>query len=238
MPSEKAVLNLTGGVKFMNENVRLSASPNANIIKRENVRADSIFFGGVLKHQILNAEETARKILREANEKAENHVADALTEAEAIRTEAYESGREEAVRELLENILAAKEQRTQALNTVERDVLQLSVKIAEKIIGREIETDETVRGEIVMTALRQARQQELMIVRVNAADLPLVEKMRERIDAFGRARYLDFVADQTIKSGGCLIESASGTIDARLETQLRVLEKALLAQTADKPEAV
>lgn len=93
-----------------------------------------------------------------------------------------------------------------------------------------------MRGEIVMTALRQARQQEMMTVRVNAADLPLVEKMRERIDAFGRARYLDFVADQTIKEGGCLIESASGTIDARLETQLRVFEKALLAQTADKPE--
>lgn len=209
---------------------------NPNIIKRDDVRVDSIFFGRILKHQILNAEETARKIVREANERAENHVFDALEEAETIRSEAYKSGREEASQEFLENILAAKEQRVQALNAIERDVLRLSVKIAEKIIGREVEADENVRGEIIMTALRQARQQEMMTVRVNHADLPLVEKMRERIDAFGRARYLDFVADQTIKEGGCLIESASGTIDARLETQLRVFEKALLAQTADKPE--
>ena len=216
----------------MNENSMPLESSNQRIIKRENVRVDSIFFGRILKNQILNAEETARKIIREANEKADNHVADALTEAEEIRREAYESGRETAAQELLENILAAKEQRAQALHAVEQDVLKLSVKIAEKIIGREIETDESARGEIVLTALRQARQQELMTVRVNAADLPLIEKMRERIDAFGRARFLDFVADQTIKAGGCLIESASGTIDARLETQLRVFEKALLAQSS------
>lgn len=220
----------------MNENAILLKNSNPNIIKRENTRINSIFFGKILKNQILNAEEAARNILREATEQAEMRVLDALEEAETIRQNAYENGREEAAQELLENILAAKEQRSQALNSIERDVLKLSVKIAEKIIGREIEADETVRGEIVMTALRQARQQEMMTVRVNAADLPLVEKMRERIDAFGRARYLDFVADQTIKEGGCLIESASGTIDARLETQLRVFEKALLAQTADKPE--
>ncbi len=220
----------------MNEDILLIEKSNLNVIKRGDAQVDSIFFGRILKHQILNAEEAARNIVREANERAENHILDALTEAEAIRTEAYESGREEASQEFLENILAAKEQRSQALNSVERDVLKLSVKIAEKIIGREIETDENVRGEIIITALRQARQQEMMTVRVNHADLPLVEKMRERIDAFGRARFLDFVADQSIKEGGCLIESASGTIDARLETQLRVFEKALLAQTADKPE--
>lgn len=220
----------------MNENALLLGKSNPNIIKRDDVRVDSIFFGRILKHKILNAEETARNIVRQANQQAENHVVDALEEAETIRSEAYESGREEASQEFLEHILAAKEQRVQALNSIERDVLRLSVKIAEKIIGREVEADETVRGEIIMTALRQARQQEMMTVRVNHADLPLVEKMRERIDAFGRARYLDFVADQTIKEGGCLIESASGTIDARLETQLRVFEKALLAQTADKPE--
>ena len=222
----------------MDDKTMLAEIPHSKIIKRENVCVNSIFIGRILKHQILNAEETARKLLRSASEKAENHISAALAEAEAIRCEAFENGREEAAQELLENILAAKEQRAGALNAVERDVLKLAVKIAEKIIGREIEQDEAVRGEIVLTALRQARQQELMTVRVNASDLPLIEKMRERIDAFGRARFLDFVADQTIKAGGCLIESASGTIDARLETQLRVFEKALLAQTADQPEKI
>lgn len=220
----------------MNENALLSGSPNKKIIKNGSLPVDSVFFGRLLKNQVLKAEEQARKITLVANQQADNTVAKAVAEAVEIRRSAYQTGREEAVLELLENVLAAKEKRASALHEIERDVLKLSLKIAEKIIGREIEKDETIRGEIILTALRQARQQEMMTVRVNAADLPLVEKMREKIDAFGRARYLDFVADQAVKKGGCLIESASGTIDARLETQLRVFEKALLAQTANQSE--
>ena len=220
----------------MNENALLSGNPNKKIIKNGSQPVDSVFSGRLLKNQILKAEEAARKITLAANQQADNLVAVAVAEAVEIRRSAYESGREESIQELLENVLAAKETRISALHEIEQDVLKLSLKIAERIIGREIEKDETVRGEIILTALRQARQQEMMTVRVNAADLPLIEKMREKIDAFGRARYLDFVADQAVKEGGCLIESASGTIDARLETQLRVFEKALLAQTVNQPE--
>jgi type III secretion protein L len=220
----------------MNENALLLKSPNKKIIKNGSLPVNSVFFGRLLKNQVLKAEEQARKITLAANQQSDNLVAVAVAEAVEIRRSAYATGREEAVLELLENVLAAKEKRASALHEIEQDVLKLSLKVAEKIIGREIEKDETIRGEIILTALRQARQQEMMTVRVNAADLPLVEKMREKIDAFGRARYLDFVADQAVKEGGCLIESASGTIDARLETQLRVFEKALLAQTANQSE--
>ena len=209
-------------------------SPPKKIIKRKDQRVDSIFFGKILKHQVLKAEEKAAEILQKAHEKADEAVEKAAAEAENIRREAYKKGREEAAQELLENILAAREQRSQALHEIEGEVLKLAIKIAEKIIGREVETDETVRGEIVLTALRQARQQEMLTVRVNAADLPLVEKMRGKIDSFGRAQYLDVIADQSVGAGGCLIESASGTIDARLETQLRVLEKAMLAQVGNE----
>jgi type III secretion protein L len=74
----------------------------------------------------------------------------------------------------------------------------------------------------------------MLTVRVSNADLSRLEEMRESINALGRAQYIDFVADQAIVKGGCIIESASGTIDARLETQLRILENALLARTSDE----
>ncbi len=220
----------------MRENALHLENPNRKIIKNGSQPVDSVFFGRLLKNQVLKAEEEARKITLAANRQADNLVAVAVAEAVEIRRSAHQAGREEAIGELLESVLAAKEKRASALHEIEQDVLKLSLKIAEKIIGREIEKDETVRGEIILTALRQARQQEMMTVRVNAADLPLVENMREKIDAFGRARYLDFVADQAVKEGGCLIESASGTIDARLETQLKVFEKALLAQVSNESD--
>jgi type III secretion protein L len=200
------------------------------IIKAGNQRNASIVFGSLIKNQIINAEERAAQILKEAYENASDLISIAETESENIRREAYQTGRDEAESELIDNLLAIKEIRLQALQEVEQDVLKLSIKLAEKIIGREVQQDETVRGEIVLNALRQARQQEMLTVRVNANDLPLVEQMRERLDSFGRAKYVDFIADQSVKEGGCIIESQSGTIDARLETQLRILENSLLAR--------
>lgn len=202
------------------------------IIKAGNQRNSSLIFGNLVKRQIVEAEERARRILDEVAQTAADTTAQAERESEDIRHQAYLAGRQEAEQELLEHLLAIKEVRAQSLQEVERDVLKLSVKIAEKIIGREVKQDENVRGEIVLNALRQARQQEMLTVRVNAADLPVVEQLREKTDSFSRAKYIDFVADQSVKEGGCIIESASGTIDARLETQLRILENALLAQSA------
>lgn len=200
------------------------------IIKAGNQRNASVAFGSLIKNQIISAEERAAQIVNEAFESASALISVAETESENIRREAYQAGRDEAESELIDNLLAIKEIRLQALQEVEQDVLKLSIKLAEKIIGREVRQDEMTRGEIVLNALRQARQQEMLTVRVNASDLPVVEQMRERIDAFGRAKHIDFIADQSVKEGGCIIESQSGTIDARLETQLRILENSLLAR--------
>lgn len=200
------------------------------IIKAKDQRNTSIAFGSLIKNQVINAEEKATQILKEAYDNASELISLAETRAENIHREAYQAGRDEAEKELIENLLAIKEVRLQTLQEVEQDVLKLSVKLAEKIIGREIQQDDTTRGEIVLNALRQARQQEMLTVRVSSVDLPLVEQMREKIDSFGRAKHIDFIADQSIREGGCIIESQSGTIDARLETQLRILEDALLAR--------
>jgi type III secretion protein L len=203
------------------------------IVKAANLKINSVVSGNLLKNQILKAEEEAHEILHEARTNAAEILNSAEQSAENIRHESYEKGREQAEAELVENILAIKAERARNLANIEQEVLRLAVKIAEKIIGEEIKHDEATRGEIVLNALRHARQQEMLTVRVNAEDLPLLESMREKIDSFGRAKYIDFVADQAVKSGGCIIESASGTIDARLETQLRILEKALLAQARE-----
>ena len=111
-------------------------------------------------------------------------------------------------------------------------MLRLAVKLAEKIIGREIERRDETLAEIVAAALRHARQQETLTVRVNPADLAAVEAHRDRLNPSSRTRFLDIMADPRVRRGGCLIESEAGTVDAQLDTQLRVLEQALLARAA------
>ena len=43
---------------------------------------------------------------------------------------------------------------------------------------------------------------------------------------------VEFVPSAEIMPGGCLIESASGSVDARIETQLREIERTLVGEEA------
>ena len=53
--------------------------------------------------------------------------------------------------------------------------------------------------------------------------------MRERFENNTRINLLEFVIDSSITEGGCLIDTKSGAVDARLKIQLETVEKALLA---------
>lgn len=185
----------------------------------------------VIKNQIVSARTEAVKILREAEEKAEEIRRTAEIEAENLKVEAYREGEENALNEFQQNLLESREIRERVWRETEKDLLRLAVRLAEKIVGREIKEDNKTIVDIVSTALQNARQQEGLTVRVNPSDLPKVESEKEKFSSGGRIKFVDFIADPRVSTGGCLIESEVGTIDARLETQLRVLERALLSQS-------
>ena len=216
----------------------MSTQKNDNVIKhpgakgREAAPSHAQRRGAVVKRAVVDARAEARRILADAAREAEVLRARAEREAQELREAAYQEGLESALAELNHVLLEAHERRDAALSGAERDVLRLAVKLAEKIIGREIERDDSALADIVSAALRHARQQESLTVRVNPADLPRVQAHRDRIDPLGRARFVDLVADPSVGPGGCVIEGESGTVDARLDTQLRVLERALLARAA------
>lgn len=185
----------------------------------------------VIKNQIVSAREEAARIMEEAEEFASEVRREARQEAENLRAEAYREGNETALAEFELHLLEVREIRERVWRETEKDLLRLAVRLAEKIIGREIKRDDKAIIDVVSAALQNARQQEKLTVRVNPADLPNVENSVEKFSSSGRVRFVDFTADPRVSVGGCLIESEVGTIDARLETQLRVLERALLSQS-------
>jgi type III secretion protein L len=185
----------------------------------------------ITKRQIVEARVEARRIVDQAERDAAAIREQAESIARESRERAYREGQESAMSEWFSLLLEARERRDQALAGVERDVLRLAVKIAEKILGRELERDKEAVVDIVATALRQARRNEMLTLRVNPSDLPVVEQHRQRYERVGRNQFLDIVPDPAVTAGGCVVESESGTIDAQLGTQLRVLERALVART-------
>ena len=205
-----------------------------NIIKNQSLDLAILTRRNLVKNRVVEARNEALRIVAAAEERATEIVSQAGLEAENMRLQAYNEGRESALTEFTEIITAAYEKRETALGEVEQDVLKLSIKLAEKIIGREIKNDPKTIADIVANALRNIRQQQRLTVRIHPLDLPKIEEFKSTFAQAGRMTFLDFEPDPKVNSGGCIIESEVGTVDARLETQLKILERALLRQAEEK----
>jgi flagellar assembly protein FliH len=118
-----------------------------------------------------------------------------------------------------------------ACRDLEKELVQLALGVARKIVGRELQVDpQTVAG-IVRDVLSRVEHAEQITIRMNPADLDCLEELKPRIleslaDA-GRAR---FEADASISSGGCRVESDCGDIDARIEQRFKVVEDAFRSE--------
>ena len=67
-----------------------------------------------------------------------------------------------------------------------------------------------------------------MLVKVAPEDFELLNARRRELLEGGNASGVELVADEQVKLGGCVLEGASGNLDARLETQLQRLRDTLL----------
>jgi flagellar biosynthesis/type III secretory pathway protein FliH len=201
-----------------------------NVLKNPPLDGRTREGSALVKRQLLDAKAEAKRLVSEAEAHANAVRRDAELFAREAREKAYAEGREAALLELSEHLIVARELRQTALARAEIDLLRLAVKIAEKILDREIDGSDSALADIVAGALNYVRQGEVLKVRVNPADFATVRKYRERLEAVGGAHLIELTRDPRVKRRGCLIDTGTGTIDAQLETQLSVLERVLLSR--------
>jgi flagellar assembly protein FliH len=165
----------------------------------------------------------------------------ARMKAAEIEKEAYEKGfseGERAGRETGEKMVeAVLKQYTQTLEELkglrrnlltgsEREVVRLSLEVAKKVVKREVSVDEELILALVKVALSRLADQSVMTIRVNPKDGQSILHFREspgHRDSWHDG--IKLVEDPMITRGGCLIETDSGVIDARVEEQFREIEK-------------
>jgi flagellar biosynthesis/type III secretory pathway protein FliH len=107
----------------------------------------------------------------------------------------------------------------------------LARKMAERIVGHAVAVDAQVMRDIAGQALAAARPGSgAVLLRVHPEDLASLEGARaEWLAEIGLQAGVKLVADSSIGRYGCIVETAVGRLDARLETQLDALERALRA---------
>lgn len=161
---------------------------------------------------------------------------------EKAYTKGYRDGQAAAIKageERLESHLAhlhklisqIEETRTEVFRSAEKEIVTLAMAIATKIVRHEISIKDDVVLRVVDEALRKCVDHERIKIRVNPSDyLFLREKTSELSSLMDKPGNLNFVEDETVERGGCLIETNLGDIDARIKKQLHVVEAALKSE--------
>jgi flagellar biosynthesis/type III secretory pathway protein FliH len=125
-------------------------------------------------------------------------------------------------------LVAARASAARSQRDVESDLRALAVRIAERLLERELSLNADAVTDIVAAALRQAGAPRDVLVRVHPDDLKALERGRPRlVERCARAQVVQLRADPTVGRGGCIVETELGTVDARLPVQLDAIERAL-----------
>lgn len=190
--------------------------------------------GGVLNKKVLESKDKATLIVEEAVREAERIRSEARTilsqvtaEMEKAKKDGYEKGREAGLSSVTEMTTALEAVREKFYAKAEPEIIKLVLIIAEKVIGKMVREHNPAIQSIVHQAVESSLGERIS-VRLNPEDYKIImsEEFEFR-DVFDKTKRIAFKEDETIKKGGCVVETEVGTIDARLETQLKAIKKAL-----------
>jgi flagellar assembly protein FliH len=208
------------------------------------------------EERIRQAAEQAEQMKRSAEEEIgqwwQERRAQDLEIAESARRDGYEQGyaegraeAEEAVRQewtgriaeakaLLEEAYRIKEQ---IIQEAEPFLIELSVAIAGKIVDHELERSPEWVIELIRKSLERRREQGVITLCVAPAQLSFVLAARDELElAVDSQAELQIVPDPTVADRGCVIRTSFGSIDARIDTQLEEIKRALLQAAAEAGE--
>lgn len=193
----------------------------------------------------------ADAVLVQARAEAAEMLEDAGVQAEALREAAWQEGhhqgkaeaqaaveaelraawdaRRDALRAELENIVAEIGATRQALwARQESEMVALSLDIARQVVKTEVTQNPEVVRALIANALRRLTDKDNVRVRVSLADAPRIKEARQDLmEMVDGLRHLEIVDDRRVGEGGCVIETNAGTIDAKIETQLAEVARAL-----------
>ncbi len=147
-------------------------------------------------------------------------------------SEAYARGLEEgrlAAERGLANVFKALREGTNALAALrekvlrgsEVDILKLAIMVARKIILQEVKQDRQILANIITATVACCSELEKITIRLNPDDYKIVMS-DQQLFLSGRVddSRIELAQDESIRLGGCMVETPTGTVDSRIESQL------------------
>jgi flagellar biosynthesis/type III secretory pathway protein FliH len=149
-------------------------------------------------------------------------------EAAAVRAAALDAGRAQAQAELAAQLLELTQAHARVLAALEPQAIELALLAAKRVIGTELAARPELIGDMIAPLLERLRRAHRLELRVHPDDRAALER---QLDALRRAAHpaatLQIESDAALSRGSCVVVSDVGSLDARVETQLSALARAL-----------
>jgi flagellar assembly protein FliH len=179
---------------------------------------------------------TIRKSAEEILKEAENRTA--FLEREAYEkgfAQGEKDGREMGERKIVKSIenienlfIQFGNLKTEILKQFEKEILELVFSIAQKIIHKKIDEDETLIKGAVIEAMHSVTERSQIVIKVNPEDFDTIENMKpEFFKTYKDLKSVVVTPDLSVSRGGCLLETPYGDIDASVEARLDKIHQSL-----------
>ncbi|MBP1156009.1 MULTISPECIES: FliH/SctL family protein [unclassified Paenibacillus] len=147
-----------------------------------------------------------------------------LAQVEMELREQYESTLQEAS-QILEQAYLLKQQ---IIQEAEPFLIELSTSIAEKVIGRQLTLEPEWTIDSIRKVLSRRREKGIITLCVSPAQFTYIQDAREELLlAIDSQAELQIIPDGSVLDQGCVVRSSFGSIDARIDTQLKEIKNAL-----------
>lgn len=182
----------------------------------------------------LDPEAIRAAIMEEARAEAELKVREAYEEGLKRGTDAGRQAFEESIAQCaaaLESAAAAMQETRRAfLDSLEPQVLALSKLVAERVLQREVRTDDALIVDTVHRALVKIADRQALRVRVNPNDRAALEEHQVALlESFPAGVSFVVEADENVDPGDCIVDSDVACVEARMEDLLADVLDALSA---------
>jgi len=191
------------------------------IIREARIEADMI---------IQEAKYEAARIIEDAERSSKESYSAMVEEA---RIKGYEDGLKE-VKKQYEDLLTEAEyirehariEYNDVLSSIESDAVNIILDIAKKVVGNELSTNKENIMFLIRQAFEKCANKENIVLKVSPDDYEYIcenkDSLLAMVEGIGE---LDIKKEPSLKSGGCIVETPLGSIDASLQTKFKKIEE-------------
>jgi flagellar assembly protein FliH len=136
---------------------------------------------------------------------------------------------EAMIRRLTETLEELTNLREQMIHQTERQMVQLALAIARRIVHREVSIDQDLLIAMARVALDRLGESAQVTVRLSPQDYETTSAVRS---AQWTGTHVTVVPDARVGRGGCRVESEFGAMDAGVDAQIHEIARSLLGEAA------